>query len=536
MLWRAKAVWRSEPRDLAKSRGMPLASGSVMTQQESRHVPAPSARTESAPQKSEHFDVLIAGAGISGIGGAYHLTKQCPGTRFVVLEALESFGGTWLMHRYPGIRSDSDLYTFGYRFKPWTGPPVATGQEIRSYLAEVIAENELAQHIRYRHKITAASWSSQDNRWTVDATRTDTGERLRFTTNFLWMCQGYYRHAQGYTPEWKGMETFKGKIVHPQTWPEDLDYRDKNVLVIGSGATTATLVPAIAAETRHTTVLQRSPTYFYPAPNKNELADTLRELDIDETWVHEIVRRKILHDQEVLTRLCIEQADFAKEQLLAGVRAYLPDEAVKEHFTPKYRPWQQRLAYVPDGDLFKGILSGKASMVTDEIDRFTEKGVLLKSGKELQADIIVTATGFNLSVLGDIAFTVDGKRIDFHDTVTYRGMMFTGVPNLLWVFGYFRASWTLRVDLLCDFVCRLLNHMKQRGVKRVTVALRPEDEGMPLKEWIDPNNFNPGYLLRSQHLMPRRLDKPEWQHTQDYWAEKIDIPAIDLDAKEFIYH
>jgi cation diffusion facilitator CzcD-associated flavoprotein CzcO len=350
------------------------------------------------------------------------------------------------------------------------------------------------------------------------------------------MCQGYYRHAQGYTPEWKGMETFKGKIVHPQTWPEDLDYRDKNVLVIGSGATTATLVPAIAAETRHTTVLQRSPTYFYPAPNKNELADTLRELDIDETWVHEIVRRKILHDQEVLTRLCIEQADFAKEQLLAGVRAYLPDEAVKEHFTPKYRPWQQRLAYVPDGDLFKGILSGKASMVTDEIDRFTEKGVLLKSGKELQADIIVTATGFNLSVLGDIAFTVDGKRIDFHDTVTYRGMMFTGVPNLLWVFGYFRASWTLRVDLLCDFVCRLLNHMKQRGVKRVTVALRPEDEGMPLKEWIDPNNFNPGYLLRSQHLMPRRLDKPEWQHTQDYWAEKIDIPAIDLDAKEFIYH
>ena len=536
MLWRAKAVWRSEPRDLAKSRGMPLASGSVMTQQESRHVPAPSARTESAPQKSEHFDVLIAGAGISGIGGAYHLTKQCPGTRFVVLEALESFGGTWLMHRYPGIRSDSDLYTFGYRFKPWTGPPVATAQEIRSYLAEVIAENELAQHIRYRHKITAASWSSQDNRWTVDATRTDTGERLRFTTNFLWMCQGYYRHAQGYTPEWKGMETFKGKIVHPQTWPEDLDYRDKNVLVIGSGATTATLVPAIAAETRHTTVLQRSPTYFYPAPNKNELADTLRELDIDETWVHEIVRRKILHDQEVLTRLCIEQADFAKEQLLAGVRAYLPDEAVKEHFTPKYRPWQQRLAYVPDGDLFKGILSGKASMVTDEIDRFTEKGVLLKSGKELQADIIVTATGFNLSVLGDIAFTVDGKRIDFHDTVTYRGMMFTGVPNLLWVFGYFRASWTLRVDLLCDFVCRLLNHMKQRGVKRVTVALRPEDEGMPLKEWIDPNNFNPGYLLRSQHLMPRRLDKPEWQHTQDYWAEKIDIPAIDLDAKEFIYH
>jgi cation diffusion facilitator CzcD-associated flavoprotein CzcO len=403
-------------------------------------------------------------------------------------------------------------------------------------MGEVIAENDLAKHIRYRHQIRSASWSSRDNRWTVDATRSDTGEQFRFTTNFLWMCQGYYRHSKGYTPEWKDMELFEGRIVHPQTWPKDLDYRDKNVLVIGSGATTATLVPAIAADTRHTTVLQRSPTYFYPAPNKNELADTLRELDVDETWVHEIVRRKILHDQQLMTRVCLDQSDVAREMLLAGVRAYLPDEVVKQHFTPKYRPWQQRLAYVPDGDLFKGIQSGKASMVTDEIDRFTKKGVLLKSGKELEADIIVTATGFNLCVLGDISFTVDGKPVDFSDTVTYRGMMFTGVPNLLWVFGYFRASWTLRVDLLCDFVCRLLNHMKQRGAKRVTVALRPEDEGMPLREWIDPNNFNPGYLLRSQHLMPRRLDKPEWQHTQDYWSEKIDIPAIDLDAKEFSYN
>jgi len=487
------------------------------------------------PQKTEAFDVVIVGAGISGIGGAYHLTKQCPGVRFVVLEALESFGGTWLTHRYPGIRSDSDLYTFGYRFKPWIGPPVATADEIRKYMGEVIVENDLAKHIRYSHKIQSASWSSADNLWTVDAIRTDTGERLRFTANFLWMCQGYYRHSQGYTPEWKDMELFKGQIVHPQTWPKDLDYRDKNVLVIGSGATTATVVPAIAAETRHTTVLQRSPTYFYPAPNKNEVADMLRELAIDETWIHEIVRRKILHDQELLTRLCIEQGDLAREQLLAGVRGYLPEETVKEHFTPKYRPWQQRLAYVPDGDLFKGILSGKASMVTDEIDRFTEKGVLLKSGRELQADIIVTATGFNISVLGDIAFRIDGKRLDLHDTVTYRGMMFTGVPNLLWVFGYFRASWTLRADLLSDFVCRLLNHMKAKGAKRVSVALRPEDRDMPLLPWIDPNNFNPGYLTRALHLLPKRGDKPEWQHTQDYWAEKTAIPAIDLDAKEFVY-
>jgi cation diffusion facilitator CzcD-associated flavoprotein CzcO len=496
---------------------------------------APKAEPQPSAAKVEHFDVLIVGAGISGVGGAYHLTKQCPGLRFVVLDALESFGGTWLTHRYPGIRSDSDLYTFGYRFKPWIGPPVATADEIRKYMSEVITENDLGKHIRYKHKITSASWSSASNLWTVEATRTDTGETLRFTASFLWMCQGYYRHSQGYTPQWKDMEKFRGVIVHPQTWPKDLDYRDKNVLVIGSGATTATVVPAIAAETRHTTVLQRSPTYFYPAPNKNELADTLRELDVDETWVHEIVRRKILHDQELMTRVCMDQGELAKEQLLAGVRAYLPDEMVKEHFTPKYRPWQQRLAYVPDGDLFKGIQSGKASMVTDEIERFTEKGVLLKSGKELQADIIVTATGFDISILGDIAFTIDGKPLDLHETVTYRGMMFTGVPNLLWVFGYFRASWTLRADLLSDFVCRLLNHMKAKGVKRVSVALRPEDRDMPLLSWIDPNNFNPGYLMRSMHLLPKRGDKPEWQHTQDYWAEKVAIPAIDLDGAEFVY-
>ena len=486
-------------------------------------------------QKSEHFDVLIVGAGISGVGGAYHLKEQCPGTSFVVLDALEDFGGTWLTHRYPGIRSDSDLYTFGYRFKPWIGPPVATAEEIRKYMGEVIAENDLARHIRYRHQISSASWSSRDNLWTVHASRSDTGEELVFTTRFLWMCQGYYRHSQGYTPEWKDMELFKGKIVHPQTWPEDLDVRDKNVLVIGSGATTATIVPAIAAATRHTTVLQRSPTYFYPAPNKNELADSLRELEIDESWIHEIVRRKILHDQQLMTRVCLEQGELAREQLLAGVRAYLPEELVAEHFTPRYRPWQQRLAYVPDGDLFKGILSGKASMVTDEIDRFTEKGVMLKSGRELQADVIVTATGFDISVLGDIAFTVDGRPLDLHDTVTYRGMMFTGVPNLLWVFGYFRASWTLRADLLADFVCRLLNHMKEKRAERVEVRLRREDRDMSLLSWIDPNNFNPGYLMRAMHLLPKRGDKPEWQHTQDYWAEKVAIPAIDLDAEEFVY-
>ncbi len=328
----------------------------------------------------------------------------------------------------------------------------------------------------------------------------------------------------------------EGPIVHPQTWPEDLDYKDRNVIVIGSGATAATIVPAMAADCRHITVLQRSPTYFIPALNENELANTLRDLQIDESWIHEIVRRKILHDQAVFTRRTFTEPEVVKQELLAGVRAYLgPDYDIDKHFTPSYRPWRQRIAFVPDGDLFKGIAAGRASVVTDEIDRFTEAGILLKSGKLLEADIIVTATGFNLNVLGDIEFSIDGKPLIFSDTVTYRGMMFTGVPNLVWVFGYFRASWTLRVDLIADFVCRLLNHMKQIGAKKVTPALRPEDKDMPLLPWIDPENFNPGYIMRAMHLLPKRGDKPEWQHTQDYWREKDTFPAIDLDDPAFVY-
>jgi len=492
-----------------------------------------------APKQStqtEHFDVVIVGAGISGIGSAYHLTQQRPGTSFVVLEALESFGGTWLTHRYPGIRSDSDLYTFGYRFKPWVGPPIASAAEILSYMNEVIGENDLGRHIRYGHKIGSAEWSSKTNQWTIEAVRSDTGETVRITANFLWMCQGYYRQSKGYTPEWEGMSDFKGRIVHPQTWPDDLVYAGKKVIVIGSGATAATLVPAIAGDCGHVTLLQRSPTYFIPARNANDLADTLRQLQVDETWIHEIVRRKVLYDQAEFTRRAFEEPEAVKQELLAGVRAYLgPDYDVETHFTPRYRPWRQRIAFVPDGDLFRGIASGKATVVTDEIDRFTAKGIRLKSGKELEADIIISATGFDLNVLGDIAFTIDEKPLNFSETVTYRGMMFTGVPNMVWVFGYFRASWTLRADLIGDFVCRLLAQMEKSGAHRVTVELRPEDKGMPLKPWIDPENFNPGYLMRGMHLLPQRGDKPEWQHTQDYWSEKDDFAAIDLTDKAFHY-
>ena len=403
-------------------------------------------RSVAASGKAEHFDVLIVGAGISGIGGAYHLTQQCPGTSFVVLEAQASFGGTWITHRFPGIRSDSDLYTFGYRFKPWTGTPIATAAEILKYMSEVIDENDLGRRIRYHHRIDRARWSSAGNLWAIDATRTDTGEALSFTAGFLLMCQGYYRHAEGYTPEWDGMADFAGRIVHPQTWPADLDYTGKRVVVIGSGATAATVIPAMAPDCAHITMLQRSPTYFRIGRNAIDIADELRRLQVDASWIHEIVRRKILYEQAVFTQRCITEPEAVKEELLGALRSHLgPDYDLERHFTPRYRPWQQRLAFVPDGDMFKSIAEGTASVVTDEIERFTEKGILLKSGTLLEADIIVTATGFNLSVLGDIDFAIDGKALVFSDTVTYHGMMFTGVPNMAWVFGYFRASWTLAV-------------------------------------------------------------------------------------------
>ncbi len=488
------------------------------------------------PATGEHFDVLIVGAGISGIGGAYHLQQQRPDVRFTILEAEESFGGTWWTHRFPGIRSDSDLHTFGYRFKPWIGPPIATAAEILSYMGEVIEENDLARHIRYGHKILRADWSYDDSRWTIEAVRADTNETVRITANFLWMCQGYYRHNEGYTPDWPGMADFKGMIAHPENWPKDLDYTGKRVVVIGSGATAATVVPAMAGGAAHVTMLQRSPTFFRTGRNAIELAETLRELQVDETWIHDIVRRKILFDQSAFTDMCFEKPEAVKQELLGQVRKLLgPDYDVEKHFTPAYRPWRQRIAFVPDADLFKGIAEGMASVVTDEIERFTETGILLKSGETLEADLIVTATGFNMNVMGDIAFTLDGKPLAFNDTVTFRGMMFTGVPNLAWVFGYFRASWTLRSELIADFVCRLLKHMQATGAKSVEPALRPSERDMPQLPWIDTENFNPGYLTRAMDILPKRGLTREWQHTQDYWREKDEFPAIDLEDEVFVY-
>ncbi|MBF5089262.1 NAD(P)/FAD-dependent oxidoreductase [Novosphingobium sp. NBM11] len=486
--------------------------------------------------KTDHVDVLIVGAGISGIGSAYHLQDQCPGKSYVVIEAKDTFGGTWETHKYPGVRSDSDLYTFGYRFKPWIGAPIASADEILKYMGEVIDENGIGEHIRYGHRITGCHWSSTDNLWTVETTRKADGAKVTFTANFLWMCQGYYDHEKPYVPDWAGLSDYKGTFIHAQLWDPAIDVKGKRVLVIGSGATAATVVPAFCDAGAQVTMLQRSPTYFFCHPNQNELADRLRQIGIDEPTVHRVVRAQVMHDQDVLTKRCQTEPDVVFEELKALVRAYAGEDfAFEPNFTPKYRVWQQRLAFCPDGDLFQHAAAGHVRVVTDTIDRFTEKGVRTASGEELEADIVVACTGFRLSVMGDIPFAVDGKAVNWHDTVNYRGMMFTGVPNLVWVMGYFRASWTLRVDMLGDFVCKLLNHMDARGAKRIDVALRPEDEGMELGPWIERDNFNPGYLMRGLDELPRGGDKPEWRHNQDYWAERMEIPAIDLEGTEFVY-
>lgn len=484
----------------------------------------------------EHFDILIAGAGISGIGAAWHLKNHAPGKSFLVLESKPSFGGTWITHKYPGIRSDSDLYTFGYRFKPWTGAPIATAGEILKYMGEVIEDSGLASQIRYGHTITHASWSAQNQRWTLTARRADTGETATITAGFLWMCQGYYDHQSGYTPEWPGMDSYKGRVVHPQHWPNDLDYAGKRVVVIGSGATAATLLPAMAESTEHITMLQRSPTYFRTARNVNELADMLRQLEIPDQWTHEIVRRKILLDQTQFQVRALEEPDAVKRDLLNNVRSFLGGKVdVDKHFSPHYRPWQQRVAFIPDGDLFTAISRGKASVVTDDIERFTAGGILLKSGEQLDADIVVTATGFNLCPLGNINFTINGKPLEFGETVAYRGAMFTGVPNLVWVFGYFRWSWTLRVDILADFVCRLFDHMKVKGSSVVTPVLRPQDKQMALKPWISPDNFNPGYLARGVHLFPKQGENEPWRHDQDFIRDARELPVADLDDGALLF-
>ncbi len=493
-------------------------------------------RAVGTEQGTEHVDVLIVGAGISGIGAAHHLRERFPDRSFVVLDALEARGGTWWTHRYPGARSDSDLFTFGYRFKPWRGPSIATSEEILSYLDEVIEEDDLGGVIRHRHRVTAASWSTEDRRWTVEVTREDTGEHLRFTTDFLWMCQGYYDHSGPHRPQWEGMDRFRGVVVHPQQWPDDLDHAGKRVVVIGSGATAATLVPALAQTAGHVTMLQRSPTFFFARPRTHELAETLRALDVPDDWTHEILRRAHIAESDEITRMSFEAPDELRAFLIESMRPLLPEGFdIDKHFNPRYRPWQQRLAVVPDGDLFTALREGTASVVTDTIETFTETGIRLASGEELEADVVVTATGFDLSLFGGVAFTVDGDPVDFAERVTWRGIMISGVPNMAYVFGYFRNSWTLRADLVSEFVCRLLAHMQGQGATVVVPTLRPEDADMPLRPWADPENFNPGYVMRSMHLMFKQGDREPWTHLLEYAQERTTLPAADLDDGSLRY-
>jgi monooxygenase len=488
-------------------------------------------------QDAGHVDVLIIGAGVSGIGVAHHLRDQFPDRTFVILDAQGNRGGTWWTHRYPGVRSDSDLFTYGYRFKPWRGPAIAAGGEILAYLDEIIDADDLGQRIRYRHMVTSASWSSHERRWSVEVTRGDTGQLLRFSAGFLWMCPGYYNHAKPYRPRWEGTDRFQGVIVHPQEWPEDLDLTGKRVVVIGSGATAATLIPAIAPKAQHVTMLQRSPSYFYAPPATSELATTLRALDIPDEWTHEILRRQYMAQTDLLARMSAESPDELHAFLLESVRPLLPDGFdIDRHLTPRYRPWQQRIVIVPDGDLFAALREGTASIVTDTIDTFTECGLKVSSGAEIPADVVVSATGFNLSVFGDVAFTVDGEPVDFTERVTWRGIMIDGLPNMAYAFGYFRHSWTLRVDLVADLVGRLLENMRARGATMVVPALRPQEADMRLRPWADPENFNPGYVMRSQHILFRQGDREPWTHLLEHEQEREILPQADLDDGTLVYH
>jgi monooxygenase len=480
---------------------------------------------------AQHFDVVIVGAGLSGIGAAYHLHANCPRKSYVVLEGREAIGGTWDLFRYPGIRSDSDMYTLGYSFKPWReAKAIADGPSIRNYVCETASENGIEPNIRFRHQVKRASWSSADARWTVEAERGPEKEIVRFTCNFLFMCSGYYSYAGGYTPEFAGSESFAGRIVHPQKWPEDLDYKNKRVVIIGSGATAVTLVPEMAKDAAHVTMLQRSPTYVVSRPGEDAFANWLRR-NLPAKLAYGIARWRMVLLQMFTFRLARKRPEKMKKFLLDMVRQELgPDYDIATHFTPNYNPWDQRLCLVPDSDLFQSIKSGKSSVVTDQIESFTPKGIKLKSGKELQADIIVTATGLKLELLGGMQVSVDGVAVNIAKTMTYKGMMFSDVPNLASAFGYTNASWTLKCDLTCEYVCRMLNYMDAHGYEQCTPRQRdPSIQEMP---WFD---FSSGYIQRAADVLPRQGSKKPWKLYQNYALDLVTLRLgrIDDGTMEF---
>ena len=473
---------------------------------------------------TEHFDVVIVGAGLSGVGAAYHLKTECPTKTYAILEGREAIGGTWDLFRYPGVRSDSDMHTLGYRFKPWTeAKAIADGPNILNYVRETAAENDIERHIRFRHHVKRAEWSSEDAAWTVEAERGTDGARVRFTCNFLLMCSGYYDYAAGYDPAFAGRETFKGRIVHPQKWPEDLDYAGKRVVVIGSGATAVTIVPEMAKKAAHVTMLQRSPTYVVSRPAEDALANWLRT-KLPAKLAYSIIRwRNVLLGMYFFNQTRKKPA-LAKARIIGMVRQHLgPDYDVDKHFTPRYNPWDQRLCLVPDSDLFAALKAGAASVVTDQIETFTEGGLKLKSGDDLPADIVVTATGLNMQLLSGMEVVVDGRRTDLSQTMSYKGMMFSGVPNLASVFGYTNASWTLKADLTAEYVCRLLNYMARR---KVEIAVPEKHETVAEAPWLD---FSSGYITRAMDKFPKQGATKPWKVNQNYVLDLIAFRFGKLD-------
>ena len=475
-----------------------------------------------------HFNVIVVGAGLSGIGAGYHLQNKCPNKSFVILEGRDNIGGTWDLFRYPGIRSDSDMNTMGFRFKPWMGiKSIADGASILSYLHETVKENDLDKKIHFNQWINEASWSSEDAQWTVHVENKKTQELQDFTCDFLFLCGGYYNYKEGYTPQFAGREDFSGQIIHPQKWPDDLDYKNKEVVVIGSGATAVTIIPTMAEEAAHVTMLQRSPTYFLSAPDEDPIGNFLRKI-ISSKLTYKLVRWKNIRFQWWFFQKCRKFPKKVKEFLINQVREALgPNYDIDTHFTPKYNPWDQRLCLVPNGDFFNAINAGKASVITDHIDRFTKKGIKLKSGGEVKADIIVTATGLNLEVCNGIKLEVDNNEVDISKTMTYKGMMFSDVPNLVATFGYTNASWTLRADLTSEYVCRLINFMDKKGYANCCPRTEKyvEQDG----DWLD---FTSGYVKRSMHKFPRQGSRDPWRNTQNFPKDVLAIRWGNIDDKE----
>jgi cation diffusion facilitator CzcD-associated flavoprotein CzcO len=476
-------------------------------------VPVPCEDAASDSQRPiEHVDVLIVGAGVSGIGCAFHLQSEQPGKSYAILEARESTGGTWDLFRYPGIRSDSDLHTFGYEFKPWRDEKaIADGPSILRYIRETASENDIDAHIRLGHRVQRASWSSETARWSVQAILGATGQIVRFTCGWLFCAGGYYRYDQGYTPRFEGRERFQGPIVHPQHWPEDLDYAGKRVVVIGSGATAMTLVPAMAERAEHVTMLQRSPTYVVSVPERDPIANALKRV-LPARAAYTLTRRKNIWLQRAIYQLSRRRPQLLRRMLRAGVKRQLPaGYPVDTHFNPRYAPWDQRLCAVPDGDLFKEICRGRVSVVTDRIEAFTEHGIELASGQELEADVIVAATGLNLLAFGGIELSVDGAVVELAQTMAYKAMMLSDVPNFAFAVGYTNSSWTLKVDLVCEHLGRLLAYMDEHGHDSCTP--HNDDPTLETRPLLD---FGAGYVQRSVHEWPRQGSRLPWSLAMSY--------------------